>query len=54
MMQDYEFISKPKTSSTAVDTEARPSKQVVQSILQFARCCQNINIGDVKIKVYLN
>lgn len=55
MMQDYEFIdSKANTSAVAANTNVQPSPQVVQNILQYAHCFQNIRIGDVSIKVYLN
>lgn len=55
MMQDYELIdSKASTSAVAASTNVQPSPKVVQNILQYARCYQNIRIGDVSIKVYLN
>ena len=52
-MQDYEF-SNIVTSSETASTIVQPSPHVVQNILQYARCYQNIRIGDVNIKVYLN
>ena len=64
MMQDYTFSNSSTTSfetastkggnSQPVATCLMPSAQVVQKILQYARCYQNIRIGDVNIKVYLN
>ena len=55
MMQDYELnASTASTSSESASTIVGPSPQVVQNILQYARCFQNIHIGDVNIKVYLN
>lgn len=53
-MQDYELISSSNTSSETASTNVQPSPKVVQNILQYARCFQNICIGDVNIKVYLN
>ena len=59
MMQDYDLIpgwndQSTDTSSNTVNTIEQPSKRTVQNILNFARCCQSINVGDVKIKLYLN
>lgn len=53
-MQDYELNNAVDTSDVPVSTIVQPSPEVVQNILQFARCFQNIHIGDVNIKVYLN
>lgn len=55
-MQDYELKASTATSTSSVSasTLVQPSPQVVQNILQFARCFQNIRIEDVNIKVYLN
>lgn len=54
-MQDYELnASISSTSADAASTAVQPSPQVVQNILQYARCLQNIRLGDVNIKVYLN
>ena len=53
MMHDYEFVNSD-TSFETVSTIVQPSPRVVQNILQYARCYQNIRIGDVNIKVYLN
>jgi len=54
MMQDYELNNNTSTSSGSASTVVQPSPQVVQNILQYARSFQNIRIGDVNIKVYLN
>ena len=53
MMQDYDFSSTGTSYGTA-STSVQPSPQVVQNILRYARCIQNIRMGDVRIKVYLN
>ena len=53
MMHDYE-LTYSDTSFETVSTAVQPSPRVVQNILQYARCYQNIRIGDVNIKVYLN
>lgn len=53
-MQDYESNESTSTSSGSASTVVQPSPQVVQNILQYARCFQNIRTGDVNIKVYLN
>lgn len=42
------------TSSKSASTSMQPSMRVVQNILNFARCSQNINVKEVKIKLYLN
>ena len=52
-MHDYKFTDNV-TSSESASTLVQPSPHVVQNILQYARCYQNIRIGDVNIKVYLN
>ena len=54
MMQDYELNNNTGTSIGTASTVVQPSPQVVQNILQYARCFQNIRIGDINIKVYLN
>lgn len=54
MTQEYESFNDTVTSSGTVSTAVQPSPQVVQNILQYAKCFQNIRIGDVNIKVYLN
>ena len=53
MMHDYQSIPSD-TSFEKANTTVQPSPRVVQNILQYARCYQNIRIGDVNIKVYLN
>jgi len=53
-MQDYDFKSSTDLSSETAGTVVQPSKRVVQNILRYARCYQNIRLGDVSIKVYLN
>ena len=54
MMQDYDFYYETSTSFETASTNVQPSPEVVQNILRYARCCQNIRVGDVRIKVYLN
>ena len=59
MMQEYDFFpitenKSTNTSSNSLSTPKQPSLSVVQNILNFARCCQNINVKDVKIKICLN
>ncbi len=54
MMQDYDFLNFDDTPFETASTTLQPSPQVVHNILQYARCCQNIRIGDANLKVYLN
>ena len=54
MMQDYEPYQSTSTSYGTAGTSVQPSPKVVQNILWYARCIQNIRMGDVRIKVYLN
>ncbi len=53
-MQDYDFHKSTNTSSESVGTMVQPSQRVVQNILRYARCSQDIRLGDVTLKVYLN
>ncbi len=59
-MQEYDFIpglhkegSSTNTSLKSVSI-CRPSQRVIRNIKSYARCIQHVNIGDVKIKLYLN
>lgn len=59
MMQEYDLFpitenKSTNTSSNSYSTPKQPSSIVVQNILNFARCCQCINVKDVKIKICLN
>ncbi len=68
MMQDYELssnneVTNMKSASKGVadkdatrmaNTIERPSMKAVENILNFARCCQCVNVKDVKIKLFLN
>lgn len=59
MMQDYDFPSLMEEKSTntslkSLSTPVQPSKQVVQNILNFARCCQHITTKNVELKFFLN
>ena len=53
MMQEYEFTP-ADTFPTSASTSIQPSEQILQNILSFARCCQNISAGGLKIKLFLN
>jgi len=53
MMQEYDF-SKEETFSSTASTLIRPSEQVLRKIMDFARCCQNIDCGGVTIRFFLN
>ena len=53
MMQEYEF-SKEETFSTAASTLIRPSEQVLRNIMDFARCCQNVDCCGATIRFFLN
>lgn len=58
MMQEYDFKQDLWSVSTNTSSESactlQPSKRVVQNILNFARCTQCVNIGNVRIELYLN
>jgi len=54
MTQDYKLYGDAESSFDTTSAVAQPSQRVVQNILQYARCCQNIRIGEINIKVYLN
>lgn len=54
MMQDYDFAADTNIQGTVNEAIQEPSQEVVQNILNFARCCQSFRIGDINIKVYLN
>ncbi|MCR5822506.1 MAG: hypothetical protein K6F85_06295 [Bacteroidales bacterium] len=54
MMQDYDFAADTNIQGTVNEAVQEPSQEVVQNILNFARCCQSFRIGDINIKVYLN
>ena len=54
MMQHYDLLSSTNTPSDTTNTTVQPSPRVVQNILQYARCQQDIKLGDISIKVYLN
>lgn len=52
-MQEYDFINTdtfPDTASTSI----HPSEQILQNIMSFARCCQNVDAGGLKMKLFLN
>ncbi len=55
MMHEYNLIkSSTNTSLKSSGTKAQPSKHVVQNILRFARCYQNVVVKDVKFRLSLN
>ena len=59
-MQDYDFIRSLRREGPSTNTSlksvsiSRPSQRVILNIKSYARCIQHVNIGDVKIKLYLN
>ncbi len=57
-MQDYDFTPSRRGSSTNTSMKSvsmiQPSKRVVQNVLNYARCTQCVNVGKVRIKLYLN
>ena len=53
MMQEYEF-SKEETFSTTASTLIGPSEQVLRNIIDFARCYQNVECGNVQVRFFLN
>lgn len=58
MTQEYDYKKglRPvgtNTSSESLST-AQPSERVVQNILNFARCTQNLSVGKIRIKLFLN
>ena len=52
-MQQYDFQS-TDTFSSAASTSIQPSEQTLQNIMSFARCCQNVEAGGLKIRLFLN
>lgn len=58
MTQHYDFSpsldKKQNTSSKSVSRQARPSRQAIQNILNYARCIQQVKVEGKKIKLYLN
>ena len=53
MMQEYEF-TQADTFPTSASTTIQPSEQTLQNIMSFARCCQNVEVGGLKIRLFLN
>jgi hypothetical protein len=53
MMQEYEF-TQADTFPTSASTTIQPSEQILQNIMSFARCCQNIEAGGLNIRLFLN
>lgn len=59
MKHDYDFLpmmEEPGTNTSlkSVAASVQPSQQVVQNILDFARCCQHITTRKVKLRFCLN
>ena len=52
-MQEYDFINLD-TFPTSASTSIQPSEQTLQNIMSFARCCQNVEAGGLKIRLFLN
>ncbi len=53
MMQNYDFTS-TDTFSPSASTEVRPSEQVVQNIMSFARSYQTVEVEGMPIDLFLN
>lgn len=53
MMQEYDFTHTDMCPSPT-DTVILPSEQILQNILGFARCCQTIDSGGIKMRIFLN
>lgn len=58
MQHDYDFLPLLEETSTNTSLKSvastQPSQEVVQNILDFARCCQQITSQRVKLKICLN
>jgi len=59
MKHDYDFLplTEEPGTNTSLKSEAspvQPPQQVVQNILDFARCCQHITTQKVKLRICLN
>ena len=52
MMQEYDFTSIDTFSPAS--TEVRPSEQVVQNIMSFARSYQTVVVEGMPIDLFLN
>lgn len=53
MMQDYDF-SNTDTFSTSASTSIQPSEQVLQNIISFARCYQQVAVEGLEFRISLN
>lgn len=53
MMQNYDFTS-TDTFSISASTDVRPSEQVVQNIMSFARSYQTVEVEGMPIDLFLN
>ena len=54
MMQEYDFLSTDTFSVASASIDIRPSDQVLQNILNFARSCQIVEAGGMPIELFLN
>ena len=52
MMQEYDFTSIDTFSPAS--TEVRPSEQVVQNIMSFARSYRTVEIEGMPVDLFLN
>ena len=53
MMQDYDF-SNTDTFPFSASTSIQPSEQILQNIMSFARCYQNVDAAGMRLKIFLN
>ena len=53
MMQEYDFIN-TDTFPTSASTSIQPSEQILQNIMSFARCYQQVVAGGMEMKLFLN
>ncbi len=57
MMQNYDFtydFTSTDTFSISASTDVRPSEQVVQNIMSFARSYQTVEVEGMPIDLFLN
>ena len=56
MRQDYDFTPEIRETSTNTSSKskAQPSKRVVETIQNYARCVQQFKVGNKIVKVCLN
>lgn len=54
MMQKYDHLSTDTFPHFSASTDIRPSEQVVQNILSFARSCQIVEVEGMPVELFLN